>query len=188
MLNQLRSATRDAHGRLDAAFGALDLADARDCARFLTAHAVALASLHPHFVRFVEEELGLACPDFPAMLRADLAERGVRMDDLPIIAVDSAISHPCGGAGVGYVIAGSRLGNAVIRREGYFGRESGTPSRYMEDDTGHAVWKELGSWARARTFGATEAATVEAAALATFTHFETAFAVGTKWEQPYTDG
>ncbi|GAM03184.1 biliverdin-producing heme oxygenase [Novosphingobium sp. MBES04] len=188
MLSQLRAVTRASHDRLDAAFGALDLGAADDCARFLAAHAVAVKGLDAPFRRFVEEELDMPCPDFPAMLAADLAERGLSMSALPAPEPDACVHAPCGGAGVAYVIAGSRLGNAVIRAEGYHGRETGLPSRYMEDDTGHAVWKALNTWARARSFGPSEERAVEAAALATFAHFETAFAVGSNMETPRADG
>ncbi|TYC86402.1 biliverdin-producing heme oxygenase [Novosphingobium sp. BW1] len=188
MLSHLRTVTRASHDRLDAAFGALDLSAADDCARFLSAHAIALKGLSTPFRRFVEEELDVPCPDFPAMLAADLTERGLAMEALLSPEPDPAVHAPCGGAGVAYVIAGSRLGNAVIRAEGYHGRDTGLPSRYMEDDTGHAVWKALSTWARARSFGQSEARAIEAAALATFAHFETAFAVGSNMETPRADG
>lgn len=188
LLHRLRAVTRASHERLDEAFGALDLTRRDDCARFLVAHAIALQAVQPVFARFVAEELDMPAPDFSSMLAADLAERGHPTARLPALDAAEAIRAPGGAAGVCYVIAGSRLGNAVIRAQGYAGREAGIPSRYMEDDTGHAVWKQFGTWIRSRTFGATEAAGVEAAALATFEHFEAAFAVGTKWELPYTDG
>lgn len=188
MLSHLRAVTRASHDRLDAAFGALDLGATEDCVRFLAAHAIALKALDAPFRRFVEEELAMPCPDFPAMLTADLAARGLAMDSLPAARPDTAVYAPCGAAGVAYVIAGSRLGNAVIRAEGYHGRETGLSSRYMEDDTGHAVWKALNTWARARSFGPSEERAVEAAALATFAHFETAFAVGSNMETPRADG
>lgn len=177
MLSQLRTATAPSHARLDAAFGGLDLSAPADCARFLSAHALALAPLYPSFRRFVEAELGLPCPDFPAMLQADLAERGIALADLPRDAMSVPSLPEQGAAGICYVIAGSRLGNMVIRKEGYFGRDSGMPSRYMEDDTGHAVWKALVPWLGSREFGATEREAVETAALAAFATFETAFAV-----------
>ncbi len=183
LLERLRRATRDAHARLDTAFSALDLASAPGCTRFHVAHALALDALAPLFAAFVHEELERPAPDFPAMLAHDLAARGVEVADLPELELPAAIRVPEGAAGLCYVIAGSRLGNAVIRAQGYHGRTSGNPSRYMEDDTGHGVWKAFTAWARARSFAANEAAAIEEAARATFAHFAAAFAASHAWEQ-----
>ena len=182
MLNQLRMATGPSHQRLDAAFGSLDLANKDDLRRFLCAHAMALSPLFSTFHRFVERELALPCPDFPAMLAADLAALGQPVAALTALDIPQAIVPEEGAAGVCYVIAGSRLGNAVIRRDGYDGRDTGRPSRYMEDDTGHEVWKALVPWFAGRPFSAVETAAIEGAALAAFTTFETAFAVSATLE------
>ena len=183
MLSQLRMATGPSHARLDEAFGSLDLANEADLRRFLGAHAMALSPLFSTFHRFVESELALPCPDFPAMLAADLATLGQPVSALIALDIPQAVVPEEGAAGVCYVIAGSRLGNAVIRRDGYHGRNSGSPSRYMEDDTGLAVWKALVPWFAKQEFSAVEAAAIEGAALAAFTTFETAFTVSATLEE-----
>jgi len=47
---------------------------------------------------------------------------------------------------VTYVLAGSRLGLAMIRKRGYWGRDAGRTSAYMEDSDGIAVWRALTAW------------------------------------------
>lgn len=184
MLGQLRAATAPAHARLDAAFGALDLRQEEGCRRFLAAHAIALRALFPRFARFVQDELSSPCPDYPAMLAQDLAERGCEADALPLLDAPAPAMAGDAAAGMAYVIAGSRLGNAVIRRNGYAGRETGRPSRYMEDDAGHALWKALVPWLRARAFPPRQRERCEAAALATFTAFEHAHALSAAMNTP----
>ncbi|WP_232512616.1 biliverdin-producing heme oxygenase [Novosphingobium sp. PP1Y] len=179
MLAELRAATAQAHARLDGAFGALDLSERDGLARFLSAHAIGLGPLFPVFRNFVESELGMNCPDYPAMLSEDLRSLGNDPDDLPQLAVDPALQAPSAPVGVGYVVAGSRLGMAVLRKQGYWGEQStsATPGRYMEDESGHAVWKTLMPWLKGRTFDQGEREAVTAAALAAFSSFASAFAV-----------
>lgn len=188
MLELLRTATGAAHARLDLAFGAMDLHREDDCRLFLSAHAMALRPLMPLFARFVQDELGSPCPDYLAMLERDLAERGCNADSLPLIDAPREVTLREGIAGLSYVIAGSRLGNAVIRRAGYAGRDSGRRSRYMEDDTGHDVWKALAPWLRACNFPAEQREQCKAAALATFTTFENAHAASANMKTPATTG
>ncbi|EHJ60473.1 heme oxygenase protein [Novosphingobium pentaromativorans US6-1] len=179
MLTELRAATAEAHARLDRAFGALDLADRDGLTRFLSAHAIGMEPLFPAFRSFVEDELGMACPDYPAMLREDLRSLGDDQDGLPQLAVAPALRAPRAQVGVSYVVAGSRLGMAVLRRQGYWGDRtaSGTAGRYMEDESGHAVWKSLMPWLKGQSFDQGEREAVTAAALAAFSSFASAFAV-----------
>ncbi|MCJ2184000.1 hypothetical protein MTR62_15045 [Novosphingobium sp. 1949] len=102
---------------------------------------------------------------------------------------DAALA-PGGAADQGCVPTGSRQGNAVLRAQGYYGRDAGMASRYVEDDGGITVREALGAWMRARAFGETKASAMTAAALAAFTQFETAFAVGTQTREglTHTDG
>ena len=73
MHETLRAATRASHEALDASFGSLDMQDEADFERFLRAHYIGMEPLFPAYRSFVTDELGVAAPDFPAMLRADLA-------------------------------------------------------------------------------------------------------------------
>ncbi|WP_052223436.1 biliverdin-producing heme oxygenase [Novosphingobium malaysiense] len=177
MLALLRERTGPSHERLDAAFGSLVLDRRADLIRFLSAHAIGLAPLQAVFRRFVEEELGLAAPDYLDMLRDDLHRLGMKSAALPTLATPPEIAASGSAAGVGYVIAGSRLGLAVIRRQGYWGEQQGFRSRYMEDDSGPACWKALLPWLREHAFTALDCEAVPAAALASFDTFARAFAV-----------
>ncbi|WP_404482279.1 heme oxygenase [Novosphingobium sp. BL-52-GroH] len=176
MLSILREATGPSHERLDALFGSLALSRRRDLARFLAAHAIGLAPMFPVFRRFVGEELGLDCPDYPAMLRADLAALGTDPDALPVLDVPAAILPDEAAAGVGYVICGSRLGLTVIRQQGYWGEAEGFRSAYMTDGRGHEAWKALVPRLRGLRPAAGPAETARAAALAAFDTFARAFA------------
>ncbi|MDE2405933.1 MAG: heme oxygenase [Sphingomonadales bacterium] len=137
---RLRTATRAAHDVVDAAFARFDLHARDGLAGFLGAHHAALAPLWPAWRRFVEEELRLAAPDYPAMLAADLAELEVP-PPAPVAAPDGI-----GDAAVGYVVTGSRLGLATLARQGFWGQTQGLAGRYLQDDRGRAVWAGLRDW------------------------------------------
>lgn len=171
LLSHLREATQASHELLDAAFGSLDMTERHDYVRFLRGHAVGLAPLFPTFRRFVEDDLGLACPDYSAMLRDDLAKLDVDIDALPRIPAQGDLSP----AASGYVVSGSRLGMTVIGRAGYWGRDHGNPSSYMEDTQGLAVWKAAAAHLKQHELSAAEAASERAAAVAAFNTFRAAF-------------
>jgi|EndMetStandDraft_6_1072998.scaffolds.fasta_scaffold01421_4 heme oxygenase len=173
MHEALRSATRASHEALDASFGSLDLRDEADFQRFLTAHFIGLAPLFPHYRTFVTEELGLAAPDFPGMLRADLARLDRGSSTLPTIEAPS----PASAAGVTYVLAGSRLGLAMIRKRGYWGKDAGSTSAYMEDSDGIAVWRALTAWMGAQTPGPQALGEICISATLAFDVFRQAFAL-----------
>lgn len=176
MLSLLREATGPSHERLDASFGSLTLSGRADLARFLAAHAIGLAPLFPVFSRFVEERLGLECPDYPAMLRADLAALGIDTAALPVLDAPAEIAGEDAAAGVGYVVCGSRLGLTMIRQRGYWGEAEGFRSAYMTDGRGHEAWKALVPTLRGRTFTPAQAEAARTAALAAFAIFTGAFA------------
>lgn len=137
LLSIYRVATRDSHDSLDAAFGSLDLSSRADYIRFLCGHAMGLGSVFACFRRFVEEDLHLACPDYPAMLSEDLTKLGFEAHDLRPVSPAGEVSP----SAAGYVIAGSRLGLAALARNGYWGRINALPSTYMEDQEGLTIWK-----------------------------------------------
>jgi heme oxygenase len=172
LLFHLREATAASHEMLDADFGSLALATRDGYARFLSGHAIGLAPLFESFRTFVEGELAMECPDYPAMLRADLAALGVDSEALPALDRPSALSPTA----IGYVIAGSRLGLAAISRNGYWGREHALPSAYMEDGLGLAVWKEAAAKLKQIVPDEAQAARESAAAVAAFDTFRAAFA------------
>ncbi|WP_172705114.1 biliverdin-producing heme oxygenase [Sphingomonas sp. LH128] len=174
MLTVLREATGPSHERLDASFGALDLMTRDGLGRFLAAHAAGLEPMFPAFRGFLESELGLECPDYPAMLRADLDALGV--DAVPSIETPAGLDAAGGEAGIAYVVSGSRLGLVVIRQRGYWGEAKGFRSAYMSDGRGHDAWKALVPVLRTRTYAPDQAEALRTAALAAFETFSRAFA------------
>lgn len=176
MLSLLREATGPAHERLDASFGALDLDQRSGLARFLAAHAIGLAPLFPTFRSYLQDELALECPDYPAMLAADLAALGINADALPVLALPVGIDTAAAARGVAYVVCGSRLGLAMIRQKGYWGEARGFRSAYMTDGRGHEAWKALVPVLRTRDYSAQDAEAARIAALAAFDTFGQAFA------------
>lgn len=184
MLSVLREATGPSHERLDASFGSLALSTRADLARFLAAHSIGLAPMFPVFRAFVEQELHLECPDYPAMLRADLTALGVDPDALPVLPAPDAIAAGDAALGVAYVICGSRLGLTMIRQRGYWGEAEGFRSAYMTDGRGHEAWKTLVPKLRGQPYTPEQADVMRAAALAAFDVFSRAFEVSKDVEQP----
>ncbi|QNN64154.1 biliverdin-producing heme oxygenase [Sphingomonas rhizophila] len=111
----LRAATRDAHDQLDSHFSGYDLADPGDYGRFLTAHAAAFLPIEEALDRAGAARL---VADWPTHRRrdalvADLADLGLTVPApvaAPAYANDDAL---LGGL---YVLEGSRLGGAVLKR------------------------------------------------------------------------
>lgn len=171
LLSQLREATQASHEMLDAAFGSLNLAERDDYVRFLSGHAIGLASMADGFRSFVEGELELSCPDYPSMLGEDLAKLGIDAGTLPRRASRAEITP----AAAGYVISGSRLGLAMISRKGYWGRDHGLPSAYMEDTQGLAIWKAAAAHLKDVQPEERDAARERLAAIAAFETFREAF-------------
>jgi heme oxygenase len=169
----LRHATRASHEALDASFGSLDMMEEADFRRFLAAHFIGVVPLFPLYRAFVTEELGIAAPDFPEMLRADLAGLESSSAVLPAIA----LPQPVDPVGVTYVLAGSRLGLAMIRKRGYWAREGGQASAYMEDGDGIAVWRALTAWMADQTPAPKALDDISASATLAFDVFRQAFAL-----------
>ncbi|WP_047170319.1 biliverdin-producing heme oxygenase [Novosphingobium sp. Rr 2-17] len=174
LLSVLREATAPSHARLDDAFGALALNQRDGIARFLRAHAIGMAQLYPPVRDFMRRELGLICPDYPAMLRADLDALGEPELDAGDVSLKQ--DETGAAAGISYVVTGSRLGLTVIRQRGYWGEAEGFRSAYMEDGAERAGWKALVPWLRARGDDPSERDGARAAALESFDIFARAFA------------
>jgi heme oxygenase (biliverdin-IX-beta and delta-forming) len=104
----LRSATRDAHHRVDMAMSAFDLADPADYRAFLGVHESALNILS---TRWGPDDSA----DFEALLghvRSDLGESRLP-DDRGV--TDGSTTSRSRQAGVAYVLRGSRFGAAILR-------------------------------------------------------------------------
>lgn len=173
MLQVLREATHASHESLDSLFGGLDMTSREGFARFLCAHLMGVRALADPFQRFVADELHLDPPDFPAMLEADLAAMNIDTSRLPACPAENALEP----AGVTYVISGSRLGLAMIRKQPYWGKQADMATSYMEDTSGLAVWRSLLGWMSARAPDVHESDAAAASARHAFDVFREAFAI-----------
>lgn len=106
----LRAETRTEHEAIDSAMSCLDLTNSVDYAVFLDIHRVSLRHLQ-------QDWRPSDCSDFAAMTRcleADLRGLGAAPSTAPPATRKSLTA--AGQLGVAYVIRGSRLGSAVLRR------------------------------------------------------------------------
>jgi heme oxygenase len=106
----LRAATRNDHALIDRMLLPFHLSTPDDYRAFLNIHFAALLTLRE---RWQPED----CGDFEQMLRcleADLGSLGTPVMAPPILPGEPV--SPCRGLGIAYVIRGSRLGAAALRR------------------------------------------------------------------------
>jgi heme oxygenase (biliverdin-IX-beta and delta-forming) len=162
----LRTATAREHERVDAAFGAFDLASANDYAAFLRAHYRALAGLE----QVLAEHPALGVTGREQLLREDLAALGSALPEaMPFDPPESA------GAlyGAAYVIEGSRLGGVLLSRR----VPAGLPSAYLQ--AGHAPggWRAFLNRLDASAAGPVWVDEAIAAARATFARYAAAAAI-----------
>jgi heme oxygenase len=118
----LRTATREDHASIDRMLLRFDLNRAEDYRIFLTIHLAALSELQGEW-RSQDHE------DFSGMLnclRADLKALG--WATASVAASGTPQASPSRGLGTAYVIRGSRLGAAVLRRD----IVSAVPTSYLD--------------------------------------------------------
>lgn len=132
----LRAATREAHDRVDARYSSLNLSDRDDYATFLALHAAAFIPAEEALTRagaadFIPDWTGMRRAD---ALMADLADLGLiaTPSDRPI-AYDGTPAI-LGGA---YVLEGSRLGGAMLRRQ----VGDGLPRRFLDSVQPPGRWR-----------------------------------------------
>jgi heme oxygenase len=118
----LRAFTRDDHVLLDRMLLTLDLSRPEGYAVFLSIHRVALLALCANWRPDDTEDFGqmLGC------LEADIGKLGTPAASTP--TPRDAPASPCNGLGIAYVIRGSRLGAAVLRR----GVADALPTSYLD--------------------------------------------------------
>lgn len=114
--DRIRQETRAEHERVDAAYAGYDLSTRPGYIKFLQAHRKALWRLEPSWRPVDRAEF----TDLAANLDADLDELSARPARPETVAC-------LDGLAVAYVMRGSRLGGAILRRR--IGR--GLPGRYM---------------------------------------------------------
>jgi heme oxygenase len=118
----LRGATRNDHASIDRMLLRFDLNRVEDYRNFLNIHFSSLVTLRAHW-RLQDGD------DFARMLgclEADLETLGCNAPALPILSASPR--SPSAGLGIGYVVRGSRLGAAVLRR----GVVGDLPTSYLD--------------------------------------------------------
>lgn len=135
----LRSETAAEHERVDALFSRFNLASANGYRGFLAAQATAFLPVEAELDR---AEIQRFVPDWPVRrrsdhLRADLEQLGLTIPD--------AHTTNCrldGGAdllGALYVLEGSRLGGALLKRQ----VPAGLPRRFLDASQPPGAWRSL---------------------------------------------
>jgi heme oxygenase len=134
----LRAATADAHDRVDRLFSRLDLARPGDYRLFLQAQASAHLPIEAAL-----DDGGIAAllPDWPErrrahLLVADLAALGI---DIPAPVPPPLLSGPHAMLGAAYVLEGSRLGGAVLKRS----LSPGAPVSFLNASQMPGAWRKL---------------------------------------------
>lgn len=166
---KLREGTRRDHDQVDAAYAGFDLSTSRGYGEFLSAQARAFLPMEAAVER---AGAALLFDDWGArrrahLLRADLAELGLAEGD----ALD-APAFPSAAAVLGavYVLEGSRLGGAMLRRA----IPAGAPMRFLGGDDHGPRWRALTQLLDERLTGAGELGAAVAAARSVFQCFHEA--------------
>jgi len=133
----LREATAEAHERVDRVFARYDLTDPAGYRAFLLAQAEAFLP-----VEAALEAGGIAelVPDWPgrrraALLLSDLADLGVS----PAAGASPRLAGSAALLGAAYVLEGSRLGGALLKR----GLPDTLPKRFLEAPQEPGAWRKL---------------------------------------------
>lgn len=135
----LRSATGYAHDRLDQAYADVDLQARRGLVTFLQAHHLAWSPLTALWLSFNAGREDGAVTDYASLIEADLADLG----ETPLSVDLFAPSVPSCPIGVSYVLSGSRLGMAHIRKQPNWGRNAGLAQRFIEEREGASAFRSL---------------------------------------------
>ena len=136
--SHLRSATAEAHERVDRLFGAYDLADREGYRRFLLAQAAAFL---PVEASLDAAGAGRLLADWSARqrgdrLKADLADLGA---EVPPPVLSPSLCSPADIAGAIYVLEGSRLGGALLKEA----LPETVPRRFLEAPQEPGSWRKL---------------------------------------------
>jgi heme oxygenase len=134
----LRAATAEAHERVDGLFTGYDLSDQARYGDFLVAQAAAFL---PAEAAVSGGDIGTILPDWTARLRsalllADLEELG---RTAPPILSAPALTSPAALLGAAYVLEGSRLGGAYLRRA----VPKELPVRFLAAPQPRGAWRDF---------------------------------------------
>jgi heme oxygenase (biliverdin-IX-beta and delta-forming) len=164
----LKAETRVHHERVDAIFSCLDLSDPGQYRRFLAAQAGPFLAVEAALDR---SGLEGAVPDWPArrrsaLLRADLEDLGLAIVADPLPQLDETASQ----LGALYVLEGSRLGGAVLKRH----VPASSPCRFLNAVPPKGSWARLLEILEEHLYGTERIGLAVEAAKAVFARFEAA--------------
>lgn len=169
--DRLRAATSDSHAALDARVAGWRIETPPGYRAFVSASVLAVAPLE-----LALERAGVAdwLPDWPARVRRialarDLAALGL---DTPSFAA-ALVPSPDFGAGLLYVLEGSRLGARFLARQ-VRASGHGLPLAYLTQGEGDDLWRSFLAWLEKPNVG-TRTDEVEAGARYGFQCFSDAF-------------
>jgi heme oxygenase len=134
----LRAGTAAEHERVDSLFGALDLAQLDDYTLFLQAQAAAFL---PTEAALDSAEAHKLLPDWPERRRSDLVLRdlaALRLE-LPSPEPVATLSGTPAILGAVYVLEGSRLGGALLRRS----LPADAPQAFLSAPQARGEWRKL---------------------------------------------
>ena len=134
----LRAATAEEHERVDQLFSRFDLSEAEDYRRFLLAQATAFLPIE---AKLDELDAAALVEDWPLRrrgdaLKADLADLG---EALPAPLAAPEFGDPSAMLGAIYVLEGSRLGGALLKRS----IPADLPRRFLDAPQMPGSWRKL---------------------------------------------
>lgn len=172
MRDRLRAATSSSHAALDAVASTFDMETPVGYGAFLAASAAALSPLELALERAgVEAWL----QDWPRRARRAALARDLAAMDLPAPAIKALPTpSPAFGAGLLYVLEGSRLGARVLARQV---RRAAPhfPLAYLAHGEGEDLWRSFLTWLEARPKVGLRTDEAEAGARYGFQCFSAAF-------------
>jgi heme oxygenase (biliverdin-IX-beta and delta-forming) len=132
----LRDATREAHERVDSAFGQLDFGDRDRYRDFLTAHAQALLPIEQWLDA---NDAAALVADWPERKRGEalLADLATIGGAAPVLQPFDCDPTPESVMGVIYVVEGSRLGGRYLARQ----LHPDHPRQYLDADQVTGKWQ-----------------------------------------------
>ena len=170
----LRAATRQDHDRVDLLGGAFDFARPSDYQAFLRAHAAVLPGVE---AALDSAPLGDLPPSWmqrrrTAALAADLAALGLAPP--PQAATPLSLPDHATRLGALYVLEGSRLGGAVLRRR-LAASQPEAPDAYLAHGAGQPYWRSFLDWLDSQLLNGPETEAAIDGARQVFRAFEAAF-------------
>jgi heme oxygenase len=166
---RLRTDTRAAHERVDALFSGLDLKDLADYRRFVALHAAAFLPIEK---ALTDAGAARLVPDWDAMRRTPELMADLEALVLPVPDDESGptFANDAEMLGAIYVLEGSRLGGAVLRKT----VDPSFPHRFLAHPQPKGRWRGLVAMLERNLYESVQIDSAVSAALGVFAYFERA--------------